>query len=49
MIEKSISEKIKIKVTPQVTQESVIEFDQHNLDIFSSIVVYKDTESNDSF
>ena len=49
MSEKSISDKIKIKVTPQVTQESVIEFDQHNLDIFSSIVVYKDTESNDSF
>jgi very-short-patch-repair endonuclease len=37
-----------LKVTPTVTQDCVIEFDQNHIDIFSSIVVFNDSKSEES-
>ena len=48
MNEDSIIEKINYKVTPQVFQECVIEFDQSCIDVFSSIVVYNDSKSQEN-
>ena len=48
MNEDSITEKANYKVTPLVNQECVVEFDQSYIDVFSSIVVYNDSKSNES-
>ena len=48
MKEDSIIEKTSYKVTPQVNQECVVEFDQNYIGVFSSIVVYNDSKSNES-
>ena len=48
MNEDSIIEKTSYKVTPQVIQECVVEFDQSYIEVFSSIVVYNDSKSSES-